>query len=94
MYQMLISHLGGAGDGLVVPGVAGARGVAAVRREAAVLALGALGLRGVQRDPVVGVAAARARPAAELVALEAALLLAPFVARDVLERDDCVVLSV
>ena len=57
--------------------VAIARGVAAVGGQAAILALGALGHRGVQRDPVVLVTAARARPAAELVALEAALLLGP-----------------
>ena len=57
--------------------VAVAGGVAAMGGEAAELALGALGHGGVQRDDVVLVAAARARPAAQLVALEAALLLGP-----------------
>jgi hypothetical protein len=52
-------------------------GVAAVGCQAAILALGALGHRGVQRDEVVLVTAARARPAAELIALKAALLLGP-----------------
>ena len=83
-----LARRGGAGDGLVVADVAFAHGVAAVRRKAAELALGALGHGRVQGDEVVLVAAARARPAAELVALKAALLLGPAVARDLLEGDE------
>ena len=58
-------------------GVAITSGVAAVGGQAAIVALEALGHRGLQHDQVVLVTAVGAGPAAELISLEAALLLGP-----------------
>ena len=72
-----LRDLGGARELLVVLLVAAAGGVAAVRRQAAILALAALALRGVEGHPRLRGRASCAHPRAQAVALVAALLLGP-----------------
>ena len=74
-------------DGLVHLTILAARGVVAMRLQAVELALRTLTDSRVKRHHRRRAAAARAGPAAELVADEAALLLGAFVALDLLQRD-------